>query len=93
MTFFLFLWRTLEVYLEQNPGVKTMRNISKIVAKKWKTLTYDEKVQYYNIVIKKWREFDQATIEQAKRKKAVVKKKLRVSLNMMNRIEFLNTRK
>ncbi|KAL5187820.1 High mobility group B protein 14 [Glycine soja] len=50
-------------FQEQNPDVKSMRDIGKACGEKWKTMTYEEKVQYYDIATKKREEFDSAMAE------------------------------
>ncbi|XP_054778128.1 high mobility group B protein 3-like [Prosopis cineraria] len=50
-------------FQEQNPDVKSMRDIGKACGEKWKTMTYEEKVQYYDIATEKRAEFDRAMIE------------------------------
>ncbi|XP_019056148.1 PREDICTED: high mobility group B protein 14-like [Nelumbo nucifera] len=55
-------------YQEQNPDVKSMRDIGKACGEKWKTMTYEEIVQYYDIATEKRAEFEKAMAEYIKRK-------------------------
>ncbi|KAK3432793.1 hypothetical protein EUGRSUZ_D00306 [Eucalyptus grandis] len=68
--FFYFLEDFRKDYQEQNPDVKSMRDIGKACGEKWKTMTYEEKVQYYDIATEKRREFDKAMAEYVKRKES-----------------------
>ncbi|KAI4368093.1 hypothetical protein MLD38_016694 [Melastoma candidum] len=68
--FFYFLEDFRKEYQEQNPGVRSMRDIGKACGEKWKTMTYEEKVQYYDIATEKRREFDKAMAEYVKRKES-----------------------
>ncbi|XP_054795365.1 high mobility group B protein 14-like [Prosopis cineraria] len=61
--FFFFLEDFRKEFQEQNPDVKSMRDIGKACGEKWKTMTYEEKVQYYDIATEKRAEFDRAMIE------------------------------
>ncbi|KAG5029218.1 hypothetical protein AAZX31_05G118800 [Glycine max] len=61
--FFYFLEDFRKEFQEQNPDVKSMRDIGKACGEKWKTMTYEEKVQYYDIATKKREEFDSAMAE------------------------------
>ncbi|XP_027345430.1 high mobility group B protein 14 [Abrus precatorius] len=58
--FFYFLEDFRKEFQEQNPDVKSMRDIGKACGEKWKTMTYEEKVQYYDIATEKRAEFDRA---------------------------------
>ncbi|KAK6932229.1 High mobility group box domain, partial [Dillenia turbinata] len=77
--FFYFLEDFRKEYQEQNPNVKSMRDIGKACGEKWKTMTYEkhreaeedvEKVQYYDIATEKRAEFDRAMAEYIKRKES-----------------------
>ncbi|KAL5577195.1 hypothetical protein UlMin_018894 [Ulmus minor] len=65
--FFYFLEDFRKQFQEQNPAVKSMRDIGKACGVKWKTMTYEEKVQYYDIATEKRAEFDMAMAEYIKR--------------------------
>ncbi|XP_049347867.1 high mobility group B protein 14 [Solanum verrucosum] len=58
--FFYFLEDFRKEFQEQNPGVRSMRDIGKACGEKWKIMTYEEKVHYYDIATEKRREFDRA---------------------------------
>ncbi|KAL6567309.1 hypothetical protein OROGR_000977 [Orobanche gracilis] len=58
-------------YQEQNPDVKSMRDIGKVCGEKWKTMTYEEKVQYYDIATEKRAQFGSAMANFIKRKECV----------------------
>nr|DAD37481.1 TPA_asm: hypothetical protein HUJ06_008122 [Nelumbo nucifera] len=45
-----------------------MRDIGKACGEKWKTMTYEEIVQYYDIATEKRAEFEKAMAEYIKRK-------------------------
>ncbi|KAK6917206.1 High mobility group box domain [Dillenia turbinata] len=68
--FFYFLEDFRKEYQEQNPNVKSMRDIGKACGEKWKTMTYEEKVQYYDVATEKRAEFDRAMAEYIKRKES-----------------------
>ncbi|KAK7260462.1 hypothetical protein RIF29_26522 [Crotalaria pallida] len=65
--FFYFLEDFRKGFQEQNPDVKSMRDVGKACGEKWKTMTYDEKVQYYDIATEKRAEFDRAMTEYNKK--------------------------
>ncbi|CAN6446473.1 unnamed protein product [Victoria cruziana] len=66
--FFYFLEDFRKGYQEQNPEIKSMRDIGKAAGEKWKTMTYDEKVEYYDIATEKRAEFDKAMSDYLDRK-------------------------
>ncbi|XVF87190.1 hypothetical protein PTKIN_Ptkin18bG0099300 [Pterospermum kingtungense] len=68
--FFYFLEDFRKEFQEQNPDIKSMRDIGKACGEKWKTMTYDEKVKYYDIATEKRAEFDRAMAEYIKRKES-----------------------
>ncbi|WCJ27375.1 High mobility group B protein 14 [Euphorbia peplus] len=68
--FFFFLEDFRKDYQEQNPDVKSMRDIGKACGEKWRTMTYEEKVKYYDIATTKRAEFDQAMTEYIKKKES-----------------------
>ncbi|GKU94210.1 hypothetical protein SLEP1_g7736 [Rubroshorea leprosula] len=68
--FFFFLEDFRKGFQEQNPDVKSMRDIGKACGEKWKTMTYEEKVKYYDIATEKRAEFDGAMAEYIKRKES-----------------------
>ncbi|GLU22701.1 hypothetical protein SLE2022_387570 [Rubroshorea leprosula] len=68
--FFFFLEDFRKGFQEQNPDVKSMRDIGKACGEKWKTMTYEEKVKYYDIATDKRAEFDRAMAEYIKRKES-----------------------
>lgn len=65
--FFYYLEDFRKEYQEQNPDVKSMRDIGKACGEKWKTMTYEEKVKYYDIATEKRAEFDIAMANFTKR--------------------------
>ncbi|CAK8578171.1 unnamed protein product [Lathyrus sativus] len=65
--FFYFMEDFRKEFQEQNPDVKSMRDVGKACGDKWKTMTYEEKVQYYDIATEKRAEFDRATTEYNKK--------------------------
>ncbi|KAF3449909.1 hypothetical protein FNV43_RR05988 [Rhamnella rubrinervis] len=68
--FFFFLEDFRKEFQEKNPGVKSMRDVGKACGEKWKTMTYEEKVQYYDVATEKRAEFDRAMAEYIKRKES-----------------------
>ncbi|KAJ4831464.1 hypothetical protein Tsubulata_047900 [Turnera subulata] len=68
--FFFFLEDFRKEFQEQNPDVKSMRDVGKACGDKWKTMTYEEKVKYYDIATEKRAEFDRAMAEYIKRKES-----------------------
>ncbi|XP_061341235.1 high mobility group B protein 14 [Gastrolobium bilobum] len=65
--FFYFLEDFRKEFQGLNPDVKSMRDIGKACGEKWKTMTYEEKVQYYDIATEKRAEFDRAMAEYNKK--------------------------
>lgn len=47
-----------------------MRDIGKACGEKWKTMTYEEKVQYYDIATEKRAAFDKAMAEYIRKKES-----------------------
>ncbi|XP_050370180.1 high mobility group B protein 14 [Argentina anserina] len=68
--FFYFLEDFRKEFQEQNPDVKTMQKVGKAGGEKWKTLSYEGKVKYYDIAMKKRAEFDEAMSEYIERKES-----------------------
>ncbi|VFQ60275.1 unnamed protein product [Cuscuta campestris] len=66
--FFLYLEDFRMEFLEKNPEAKSMHDVGKACGEKWKTMTYEEKVRYYDIATKKRTEFDRAMADYNKRK-------------------------
>ncbi|RZC65170.1 hypothetical protein C5167_008853 [Papaver somniferum] len=66
--FFYFLEDFRKEYQKQNPDVKSMRDVGKACGEKWKIMSYEEKVQYYDIATEKRAAFDDAMTEYKKRK-------------------------
>ncbi|CAH9076470.1 unnamed protein product [Cuscuta epithymum] len=66
--FFFFLEDFRKEFQQKNPDVKSMRDVGKACGEKWKTMTYEEKVQYYDIATERRREFDRAMADYTKRK-------------------------
>ncbi|GAU40643.1 hypothetical protein TSUD_83210 [Trifolium subterraneum] len=65
--FFYFLEDFRKEFQDQNPDVKSMRDIGKACGDKWKTMNYEEKVKYYDIATEKRAEFDRAMTEYKKK--------------------------
>ncbi|KAJ4703828.1 High mobility group B protein [Melia azedarach] len=68
--FFYFLEDFRKEFQEQNPDIKSMRDIGKACGEKWKTMTYEDKVKYYDIATEKRAEFDSAMADYIKRKES-----------------------
>ncbi|KAI5671246.1 hypothetical protein M9H77_11610 [Catharanthus roseus] len=68
--FFYFLEDFRKEFQENNPDVKSMRDVGKACGEKWKTMTYEEKVQYYDMATEKRAEFDKAMADYIKRKES-----------------------
>ncbi|KAI9159851.1 hypothetical protein LWI28_002553 [Acer negundo] len=68
--FFYFLEDFRKEFQEQNPNVKSMRDIGKACGEKWKTMTYEEKVKYYDIATEKRAEFDSAMADYIKKQES-----------------------
>ncbi|KAM0932745.1 putative chromatin remodeling & transcriptional activation HMG family [Dioscorea sansibarensis] len=66
--FFYFLEDFRKTFKEENPDVKSMREIGKACGEKWKTMPFGEKVKYYDIATEKRAEFEKAMAEFMKRK-------------------------
>ncbi|XP_076949363.1 high mobility group B protein 14-like [Bidens hawaiensis] len=54
-------------FQEQNPNVKSMREIGKACGDKWKIMTYEEKVQYHDIATEKRAKFEKALADYVKK--------------------------
>ncbi|CAN8316181.1 unnamed protein product [Cochlearia groenlandica] len=65
--FFYYLQDFRKQYQEQNPEVKSMREIGKTCGEKWQTMTFEEKVKYYDIATEKREEFHREMTEYTKR--------------------------
>ncbi|KAL4198850.1 hypothetical protein AMTRI_Chr03g142090 [Amborella trichopoda] len=57
-------------YQEQNPHVKSMRDIGKACGVKWKAMSYEEKVEYYDIATEKRAEFEKAMAAYVERRES-----------------------
>ncbi|XP_041992646.1 high mobility group B protein 14-like [Salvia splendens] len=68
--FFYFMEDFRKEYRDANPDIKSMRNIGKACGEKWKTMTYEEKVKYYDIATEKRAEFDIAMTNFTKKKES-----------------------
>ncbi|XP_074272430.1 high mobility group B protein 14 [Silene latifolia] len=68
--FFFFMEDFRKIYQEEHPEVKSMRDIGKACGEKWRTMTYEEKVKYYDIATEKRAEFETALAEYTKRKES-----------------------
>ncbi|KAL1560424.1 High mobility group B protein 14 [Salvia divinorum] len=68
--FFYFLEDFRKEYRDANPDIKSMRDIGKACGEKWKTMTYEEKVKYYDIATEKRAEFDIAMTNFTKKKES-----------------------
>ncbi|XP_062217409.1 high mobility group B protein 14-like [Phragmites australis] len=66
--FFYFLEDFRKTYKQENPSAKTMREIGKACGEKWKTMTFEERVKYYDIATEKRAEFEKAVVEYNKKK-------------------------
>ncbi|XP_068668829.1 high mobility group B protein 14-like [Aristolochia californica] len=56
--FFYFLEDFRKSYQEEHPDVKSMRDIGKACGEKWKTMSFEEKVKYYDIATEKRQAFE-----------------------------------
>ncbi|PKA50178.1 High mobility group B protein 14 [Apostasia shenzhenica] len=68
--FFYFLEDFRKTFQEENPDVKSMREIGKACGEKWKTMNFEEKVAYYDLATEKRAEFEKAMAEYIKRKES-----------------------
>ncbi|KAJ4768801.1 high mobility group B2 [Rhynchospora pubera] len=66
--FFFYLEDFRKTFQQENPTVKSMRQIGKACGDKWKTLSFEEKVAYYDIATEKRAKFERAMAEYVKRK-------------------------
>ncbi|XP_020098903.1 high mobility group B protein 14 isoform X2 [Ananas comosus] len=66
--FFYFLEDFRKTYQQENPDVKSMRDIGKACGEKWKTMSFE--VAYYDIATEKRAEFERAMAEYIKRKES-----------------------
>ncbi|PUZ55464.1 hypothetical protein GQ55_5G213800 [Panicum hallii var. hallii] len=68
--FFYFMEDFRKTYKQENPSVKSMREIGKACGEKWNTMSFEEKVKYYDIATEKRAEFEKAMIEYNKKKES-----------------------
>lgn len=68
--FFYYLEDFRKAYQAENPAVKTMRDIGKACGMKWKTMNFEEKVQYYDIATQKRAEYEKALAAYIKRRES-----------------------
>ncbi|XP_008798304.1 high mobility group B protein 14 [Phoenix dactylifera] len=68
--FFYYLEDFRKTFQQENPGVKSMRDIGKACGEKWKTMSFEEKVQYYDKATEKRAEFEKAMAEYMKKKES-----------------------
>ncbi|KAG9447980.1 hypothetical protein H6P81_014108 [Aristolochia fimbriata] len=68
--FFYFLEDFRKSYQQEHPDVKSMRDIGKACGEKWKTMSFEEKVQYYDIATEKRQEFEEAMAAYIKKKES-----------------------
>ncbi|CAL9074370.1 high mobility group B protein 14 [Musa acuminata AAA Group] len=68
--FFYYLEDFRKTYQQENPNVKSMRDIGKACGEKWKTMSFEEKVAYYDIATEKRAEFEKAMAAYIKRKES-----------------------
>ncbi|KAL5674118.1 hypothetical protein ACJX0J_018424, partial [Zea mays] len=66
--FFYFMEDFRKIYKQEKPSVKSMQEIGKACGEKWNTMTFEEKVKYYDIATEKRAEFEKAMIEYNKKK-------------------------
>ncbi|CAD5173371.1 unnamed protein product [Musa acuminata subsp. malaccensis] len=65
--FFYYLEDFRKTFQQENPNVKSMRDIGKACGEKWKTMSFEEKVAYYDIATEKRAEFEKAMAAYIKR--------------------------
>uniref|UniRef100_A0A0A9HSV7 HMG box domain-containing protein n=1 Tax=Arundo donax TaxID=35708 RepID=A0A0A9HSV7_ARUDO len=68
--FFYFMEDFRKTYKQENPSVKTMQEVGKACGEKWNTMTFEEKVKYYDIATEKRAEFEKAMVEYNKKKES-----------------------
>ncbi|KAH9606954.1 hypothetical protein KSS87_009348 [Heliosperma pusillum] len=68
--FFFFMEDFRKIYREEHPEVKSMRDVGKACGERWRTMTYEEKVKYYDIATVKRAEFEGALADYTKRKES-----------------------
>ncbi|XP_068667168.1 high mobility group B protein 14 isoform X2 [Aristolochia californica] len=68
--FFYFLEDFRKSYQEEHPDVKSMRDIGKACGEKWKTMSFEEKVKYYDIATEKRQDFEDAMTAYIKKKQS-----------------------
>ncbi|KAL6615758.1 hypothetical protein ACP70R_038028 [Stipagrostis hirtigluma subsp. patula] len=59
-----------KAFQQENPSVKSMQEIGKKCGEKWNTMTFEEKVKYYDLATEKRAEFEKAMVEYTKKKEA-----------------------
>ncbi|XP_078442447.1 HMG-box (high mobility group) DNA-binding family protein [Wolffia australiana] len=66
--FFYFLEDFRKIFKEQNPDVNSMRDIGKACGDKWRSMSFEEKVPYYDRATEKRAEFEKAMSDYLKRR-------------------------
>ncbi|EEE55140.1 hypothetical protein OsJ_02931 [Oryza sativa Japonica Group] len=59
-----------KTYKEENPSVKSMQEVGKACGEKWNTMTFEERVKYYDIATEKRAEYEKAVAEFDKKKES-----------------------
>ncbi|BAD73639.1 HMG protein-like [Oryza sativa Japonica Group] len=68
--FFYFMEDFRKTYKEENPSVKSMQEVGKACGEKWNTMTFEERVKYYDIATEKRAEYEKAVAEFDKKKES-----------------------
>ncbi|XP_072954674.1 high mobility group B protein 14 [Typha angustifolia] len=68
--FFYFLEDFRKTFQLENPNIKSMRDIGKACGEKWKTMSFEEKVAYYDIATEKRAEFETTMAKYIKKKES-----------------------
>ncbi|KAL5227163.1 hypothetical protein ABZP36_015428 [Zizania latifolia] len=68
--FFYFMEDFRKTFKEENPSVKSMQEIGKACGVKWNTMTFEERVKYYDLATEKRAEYEKAVAEYNKKKES-----------------------
>ncbi|CAM0882011.1 unnamed protein product [Alopecurus aequalis] len=66
--FFFFMEDFRKTFQEENPSVKSMRDIGRACGEKWNKMAFEEKVKYYDLATERRAEFEKAMAQYNKKK-------------------------
>ncbi|KAL5222514.1 hypothetical protein ABZP36_027227 [Zizania latifolia] len=70
--FFYFMEDFRKTLKEENPSVKSMQEIGKACGVKWNTMTFEERVKYYDLATERRAEYEKVVAEYNRKKESDV---------------------